>query len=65
MDGRKNSNKPPRLRCNDKEEQRLGTALQSIRLRLLNPYLQIVDEEEKLKFENKHPELQEVMQIVN
>ena len=61
----KNSNKPPRLRCNDKEEQRLGTALQSIRLRLLNPYLQIVDEEEKLKFENKHPELQEVMQIVN
>ena len=78
----KNSNKPPRLRCNDKEEQRLGTALQSIRLRLLNPYLQIVDEEEKfkeyiekvdkyiagdevLKIENKHPELQEVMQIVN
>ena len=61
----KNSNKPPRLRCNDKEEQRLGTALQSIRLRLLNPYLQIVDEEEKLKFENEHPELQEVMQIVN
>lgn len=61
----KNSNKPPRLRCNDKEEQRLGTALQNIRLRLLNPYLQIEDEEEKLQFENEHPELQEVMQIVS
>lgn len=61
----KNTNKPPRLRCDDKEEQRLGTALQSIRLRLLNPYLQIKDEEEKLQFENEHPELQEVMQIVS
>ena len=61
----KNSNKPPRLRCDDKEEQRLGIALQSIRLRLLNPYLQIEDEEKKLQFENDHPELQEVMQTVS
>ena len=61
----KNSNKPPRLRCDDKEEQRLGIALQSIRLRLLNPYLQIEDEEKKSQFENDHPELQEVMQTVS
>ena len=47
----KNTNKPPRSRCDDKEEQRLGTALQSIRRRLLNPYLQIKDEEEKLRLE--------------
>lgn len=61
----KNSNKPPRGKCDDKEEQRLGTALKSIRRGLLNPYLQIEDEEEKLQFENEHPEIQEVMQIVN
>lgn len=46
MDDRQ-TNKPPRLRCDDEEEQKLGTALQGIRLRLLNPYLQLESEEEK------------------
>ena len=59
------TNKPPRLRCEDKEEQRLGTALQSIRRRLINPYLQLESEDEKIQFEDEHPELQEVLQIVN
>ncbi len=61
----KQSNKPPRLRCEDKEEQRLGTALQSIRRRLINPYLQLESEEEKIRFEEEHPELQEILHIVN
>lgn len=59
------SNKPPRLRCEDKEEQRLGTALQSIRQRLINPYLQLESEDEKKLFEDEHPELQEILYIVN
>lgn len=61
----KQTNKPPRLRCEDKEEQRLGTALQSIRRRLINPYLQLESENEKIQFEDEHPEVQEVLQIVN
>ena len=61
----KQTNKPPRLRCEDKEEQRLGTALQSIRRRLINPYLQLESENEKIQFEEDHPELQEILQIVN
>ena len=61
----KQTKKPPRLRCEDKEEQRLGTALQSIRRRLINPYLQLENENEKIQFEDEHPELQEILQIVN
>ena len=63
MDDRQ-TNKPPRLRCDDEEEQKLGTALQGIRLRLLNPYLQLESEEEKIQFEDEHPELQEILQII-
>lgn len=63
MDDRQ-TNKPPRLRCDDEEEQKLGTALQGIRLRLLNPYMQLESEEEKIQFEDEHPELKEILQII-
>lgn len=63
MDDRQ-TNKPPRLRCDDEEEQKLGTALQGIRLRFINPYLQLESEEEKIQFEDEHPELQEILQII-
>lgn len=61
-----NSAKPPRQQNNnDIVEQRLGQALSTIRERMVKPYLRLENEEEKIKFENEHPEIKEIMQIVS
>ena len=59
-----NTKKPPSAYSEDKEEKKLGEALQYIRKRLIKPYRNLETEEQKQKFKNKHPELDEVMAIV-
>ena len=60
-----NTTKPPRSQNGDATEKRLGQALSTIRQKFIKPYLQLETEDEKIKFENEHPELRETLQIVN
>ena len=60
-----NTTKPPRSQNGDATEKRLGKALSTIRQKFIKPYLQLETEDEKIKFENEHPELRETLQIVN
>ena len=60
-----NTTKPPRSQNGDATEKRLGKALSTIREKFIKPYLQLETEDEKIKFENEHPELRETLQIVN
>ena len=64
MDERKTT-KPPTSNSKDAEEKRLGGALQRIRQGLVKPYLQLETDEERLKYEEEYPELQEVLETVN
>ena len=56
--------KPPAASAKDLEEKRLGTALSTIRKNLIKPYLELTTEEEKVKYREDYPELEEVLQIV-
>ena len=56
--------KPPAKGSKDVEENTLGNALGTIRKKLVNPYLGLKTEEEKAKYREEHPELEEVLQIV-
>jgi len=56
--------KPPSPSAKDEVEKRLGTALGSIRQCLIKPYNSLKTEEEREKFREENPELDEVMQIV-
>ena len=60
-----NTTKPPRSQNGDDTEKRLGQALSTIREKFIKPYLQLETEDEKIKFENEHTELREILQIVN
>ena len=60
-----NRTKPPAISSKDYIEKRLGTALSNIRQKLIKPYLQLENEEARKQFESEHPELQEILQIVN
>ena len=57
--------KSPSAVSKDAEENRLGTALTELRRNLIKPYMQLETEEEKLEFSEKHPEIDEVLQIIN
>ena len=57
--------KPPSTNSKDEEEKRLGNALRTIRHQLIKPYMELKTEEEKEKYRKKHPELEEVMEIIN
>ncbi len=57
--------KPPAASSKDEEERRLGQALGSIRQRLINPYMRLETEEKREQFRKKHPELDEVLVIIN
>ena len=64
-----NTTRPPSSNQNkDKtkteEELTLGTALNSIRKLLIKPYKKLESEEEKAEYRRQHPELEEVMEIV-
>ena len=56
--------KPPSESSKDAEERRLGRALPRIRRILINPYMSLETDEEKESFREKHPEIDEVMEIV-
>jgi len=57
--------KPPSPSAKNEVEKRLGTALGSIRQCLIKPYNSLKTEEEKEKYREENPELDEVMEIVN
>ena len=59
-----NTNKLPSVASKDEEEKRLGKALSIIRRNLIKPYKELQTEEEKEEYKKKHPELEEVMTIV-
>ena len=63
-----NTTIPPRQQ-NEKEtipkkEAKLGQELSEIRRRLIKPYTALTKEEEKEEYKRKHPELEEVMVII-
>lgn len=62
----RNTKKPPRIKGTEvsQEEKRLGKALDAIRQYLIKPYESLKTEEEKEEFRKKHPELEEIMVIV-
>lgn len=55
----------PNSKSTDIEERRLGTALSNLRRHLIKPYLEIQNEEEREQFRNEHPEIDEVLKIIN
>ena len=57
--------KPPSSTSTDKAEKRLGNALSSIRQYLIKPYIALKTEEEQKIFSKQHPEIDEVLAIVN
>ncbi len=56
--------KPPVSSSKDETESFLGGRLSAIRNELIKPYLELKTEQEQDKYKQKHPELEEVMQIV-
>ena len=60
----KGTTKPPSRSAKDLKEIKLGRALFTIRQILIKPYLELKTEEEKTKYREEHPELEEVLQIV-
>ena len=61
---RSGDTKLPNRKSKDKKEKFLGIRLETIKQNLIKPYLEIDNEEQKQEYERKHPELQEVMEIV-
>ena len=63
-----NTTKPPRAQNQDKtipeEEGILGSQLSAIRQQLIKPYSKLKTEEEKEEYKKQHPELDEVMEII-
>ena len=57
--------KPPSPSSKNEEERRLGTSLSSIRCRLIKPYLELENDEEKRKYEEKYPYIKEILEIIN
>ena len=62
---KKKTTKPPSAVSKDEDERKLGNELAAIRRNLIKPYNSLKTKSEKERFEKKHPELAEVMQIVN
>ena len=62
----RNTKKPPRIKGTEvsQEEKRLGKALDAIRQYLIKPYESLKTKEEKEEFRKKHPELEEVIAVV-
>ena len=56
--------KPPSQTASEKEEKNLAYALSDIRSKLINPYIKMESEEKKEEYERNHPELKEVMKII-
>ncbi|MCI6793663.1 MAG: hypothetical protein MR635_03015, partial [Mollicutes bacterium] len=56
--------KTPSQKANNEEERRLGKKLASIRRNLIKPYMELETEEEREEFRSKHPEADEVLEII-
>ncbi len=56
--------KPPNKHDKDKKTAKLGIALSRIRQELIKPYLELKNKEKKAEYKKQHPELEEVMKIV-
>lgn len=68
-----NTTKPPRSQYKSRktgknsvpvEEARLGDRLSDIRMNLISPYSRLETEKEKKSYKMEHPELEEVLQII-
>ena len=63
-----NTTKPPRQQNDNKtvseEEAKLGVLLTNIRQKLIRPYIQLEDDKEKEEYKKQHPELEDVMEII-
>ena len=57
--------KLPSSSSKDTEEKRLGKALSNIRTLLIKPYMRLETEQEKEKFREKRPEIEEVLDIIS
>ena len=57
--------KPPAASSTDKTEKRLGKLLIYIRYHLIKPYIALKTEEEREEFRKQHPEIDEVLEIIN
>ena len=56
--------KLPTSIAKDEEEKRLGNAVCTIRRNLIKPYMELETEEEREEFRSKHPEADEVLEII-
>lgn len=56
--------KPPASNSHDEQERKLGNALSSIRQDLIKPYNNLKTEEERKRYREKYPEIEEIMEIV-
>ena len=56
--------RPPAESSKDEEERKLGQALHTIRQQLIKPYMELKTEEEREEFRSKHPEADEVLEII-
>ena len=54
----------PSAKAKEKEEKSLGGKLSAIRRKLIKPYMELKTEEQKEKFREEHPEIDEVLKIV-
>ncbi len=61
----KETTKSPTANSKDDEEARLGRALCNMKSSLIKPYMSLETKEQKKEFENQHPEIKEIMQIVS
>ena len=59
----KRTNKPPSAICNDEEERKLGNSFNNMKKFIIRPYLEKTDEEKKI-YLKKHPELEEILEII-
>ena len=57
--------KPPSKRSKDESEKRLGTALDRIRQNVIKPYSMLKTDEERDKYKTEHPEIEEILEIIN
>ena len=55
---------PPRQTSKDSEEAYWGLKLNSIRTQFIKPYLELETEEAREEYKKKHPQFDEVMQII-
>ncbi len=55
----------PSTGSKNEEEKRLGNALGNIRQYLIKPYMRFETDGEKEKFKEKHPEVDEVLDIIS